>query len=392
MFWNLSYLQLQQYWWIIISVLGSILVFMLFVQWWQVLSVILAEDNKEKTLILNSVWTKYDLTFTTLVTFGWAFFASFPLFYSTSFGWAYWVWFSILFLFILEWVSFKYRTKVNNFLWEKTYNVFLFLNWLLAPLLLWVAVATFFTWSNFSVNKTNFVDLSGPSIFISQWTHWAHWLEALWNTKQMAFLTNISLWIAVSFLSMILALLYITHSIKSKELVSRARKALIPYTLIFLVFFLYFVVRLLTVDGFEYNSSTMLVSMKSYKYLHNFIDMPIILISFLLWVLMVLIGILAWILWKFKRPFWLSWLWTIFVVFSLFIVAWFNNTAFYPSISDLQSSLTIQNASSSPYTLTIMSYVSLLIPFVLWYIIWVWSILNKEPVSKSSLNKTFEVY
>lgn len=392
MFETLSYLQLQQYWWILVSILGSLLVFLLFVQGWQVLSILLAKNEKERTFILNSVWTKYDLTFTTLVTFWWAFFASFPLFYSTSFGWAFWVWFAILFLFILEWVSFKYRTKAQNFLWTKTFNIFLFLNGLLAPLLLWVAVATFFTGSNFIVNKNNFVDLGGSSMYISSWTSPFHWLEALWNVKQLAFITNISLWLSVLFLSIVLALLYITHTIKSKPLVARARKALIPYTFVFLVFFLTFVWKLLTIDWFAYDPTTMHVSMEAYKYLNNFLEMPIVLWLFLLWVIMVLIWIVAWILWKCKRPFWVSALGTILVVFSLFVVAWFNNTSFYPSLYDLQSSLTIQNASSSIYTLTVMGYVSLLIPFVLAYIIRVWRILNRKPVSSADLNKTFEVY
>ncbi|MDD3646079.1 MAG: cytochrome d ubiquinol oxidase subunit II [Candidatus Gracilibacteria bacterium] len=392
MFETLSYLQLQQYWWILVSILGSLLVFLLFVQGGQVLSILLAKNEKERTFILNSVGTKYDLTFTTLVTFGGAFFASFPLFYSTSFGGAFWVWFAILFLFILEGVSFKYRTKAQNFLGTKTFNIFLFLNGLLAPLLLGVAVATFFTGSNFIVNKNNFVDLGGSSMYISSWTSPFHGLEALWNVKQLAFITNISLGLSVLFLSIVLALLYITHTIKSKPLVARARKALIPYTFVFLVFFLTFVGKLLTIDGFAYDPTTMHVSMEAYKYLNNFLEMPIVLGLFLLGVIMVLIGIVAGILGKCKRPFWVSALGTILVVFSLFVVAGFNNTSFYPSLYDLQSSLTIQNASSSIYTLTVMGYVSLLIPFVLAYIIRVWRILNRKPVSSADLNKTFEVY
>lgn len=377
MFNNLSYLTLQQYWWIIISVLASLLVFMMFVQGGQTLVWQLAKNQKERSILINSIGRKWDLTFTTLVTFGGAFFASFPLFYSTSFGGAYWVWMLILFSFIIQAVSYEYRTKANNLLGTNTYDIFLIINGVLATVLIGTAVGTFFTGSEFSVDRINITNISDSAI--SRWETPTHGLEAAFN------ITSLSLGLAIFFLARVLGLLYFINNIDNDGLVKRASKQLKICSIPFLVFFLLFVGLVLTKDGFAVNPVTKEVFMESFKYFHNLIEMPIVLILFLIGVVGVLYGIF---LGAFKisgKGIWFAGLGTVLTVFSIFLLAGFNNTAFYPSTFDLQSSLTIENSSSSKYTLTVMSYVSLLVPFVIAYIWYTWRMLSARKVSEADI-------
>ncbi len=392
MFETLSYLTLQHYWWLLVAVLGSALVFMMFVQWWQAIFMTLWKTEKEKDLVLNAIWKHHKLTFSVLVTFGWAVFASFPVFYATSFWGAYLVWMTILFLFIAQSVSFEYRKKPNNALGQKTYDTFLFLNWFLVPLLLWVAVATFFTGSNFVVETSNMVNSMWNNIHITGWTTPFYGLEALWNTNQLAFITNIALWLTLAFLVQILSLLYVIHHIDDKVLVNRASKFLIPTTWVFLIAFLTFIFKLMTISGFAYDPNTLIVSMENYKYLHNLLDSSIIYSLFMWGTFLVLLWIGLWVFAKSRNAFWFGWAWTFFVVLSVFLLAWFNNTAFYPSLADMQSSLTIVNASSSNYTLIVMSYVSIMLPFVLIYIVWAWNVIANKPMKKADLTKGLEKY
>jgi len=391
MFETLSYFTLQQYWWVLVAILWAALVFMMFVQGGQVIYNILWKTDKEKDLVLNAIGKHYKLTFSIFVTFGWAAFASFPAFYATSFGWAYLVWMAILFFMIVQAVAYEYRSKPDNFLGKKTYDIFLFANGFFVPLLLWVAVATFFTWSNFVVETSNLVDYAWSNIHISSWTTPFYGLEALWNTIQWWFITNISLWLAVTFLTQIVSLLYVIHHINDKVLVNRASKFLIPVSVMFLVAFLTFVFKLMTISGFAVWDN-MQIFMESYKYLHNLLDNWVIYSLFMWGVFLVLTWIGLWIFAKSRNWFWFSWLWTFLVVISLFLLAWFNDTSFYPSLVDIESSLTIRNASSSYYTLIVMSYVSLMLPFVLAYIIWAWTIIAWKQIKKTDLNKGLEHY
>ena len=378
MFEKLSYLALQQYWWIIIAILGAAFVFMMFVQGGQTLIPMLAKTKLEKKLLYNSIGRKWDITFTTLVTFGGAFFASFPLFYSTSFGGAYWVWILILFSFIIQAVSYEYRTKPKNFLGEKTYHVFLFINGLLATILIGAAVGTFFTGSEFSVDRTRLVTEGGSNI-ISQWHHSLRGLEAAFN------IANLLLGLSIFTLSRVLGNLYFINNVDDEVLVRRASKFLKFCAIAFLVFFLSFLALIFTKEGFAVNSDTKQIFMEKYKYLHNLISMPVVLVMFLLGVVSVLVGIFLGAFKSSGKGIWFAGVGTIVTVFSLFMLAGFNNTAFYPSTFDLQSSLTIQNASSSKYTLVAMSYVSILVPIVIAYIWYAWKSLNKKKISEDDL-------
>ena len=374
---DISYFTLQQYWWIIISVLGALLVFMMFVQGGQTLIWQLAKNQKDRSILINSIGRKWDLTFTTLVTFGGAFFASFPLFYSTSFGGAYWVWMLILFSFILQAVSYEYRTKANNLLGTKTYDTFLFINGILATILIGVAVGTFFTGSEFSVDRMNITNVADSAI--SRWETPTHGLEAAFN------ITNLSLGLAVLTLARVLAMLYFINNVDNKKIVRRASNQLKLCSIGFLVFFLLFVGLVLTKDGFAVNPMTKEIFMEKFKYFHNLIEMPIVFVLFLLGVVGVLYGIFLGAFKSSGKGIWFAGLGTILTVFSVFLLAGFNNTAFYPSTYDLQSSLTIENASSSKYTLTVMSYVSVLVPFVIAYIWYTWKKLSARKVSESDI-------
>jgi cytochrome bd ubiquinol oxidase subunit II len=373
MFETLSHTALQHYWWILVSLLGAILVFLLFVQGGQTLIYQLGKSDKSRSLIINTIGSKWEFTFTTLVTFGGAFFASFPLFYSTSFGGAYWVWIIILFAFIVQAVSYEFRSKPENFLGKNVFDGFLFANGLLSTVLLGAAVSTFFTGSHFIIDSDRH----------SQWTMASRGLEAALNIQ------NLSLGLAVFFLSRVLASLYFFRSISDDEIIARVKKQLLYDAVPFVVFFLLFTGMLLLKNGFAVNPSTGEVFMEPYKYFHNLIQMPLVAVLFLAGVVLVLAGIILPVVSYVKygeKGIWFSGLGTVLAVFSLFLLAGFNNTSYYPSVADLQSSLTIANSSSSHYTLTAMSYVSLIIPFVLLYIIYVWRLINKKKTEVSDLD------
>jgi cytochrome bd ubiquinol oxidase subunit II len=373
MFETLSHTALQQYWWILVSLLGAILVFLLFVQGGQTLIYQLGKSDKSRSLIINTIGSKWEFTFTTLVTFGGAFFASFPLFYSTSFGGAYWVWIIILFAFIVQAVSYEYRSKPENFLGKSVFDGFLFANGLLSTVLLGAAVSTFFTGSHFIIDSDRH----------SQWTMASRGLEAALNVQ------NLSLGLAVFFLSRVLASLYFFRSISDDEIIGRVKKQLLYDAIPFVVFFLLFTGMLLLKNGFAVNPATGEVFMEPYKYFHNLVQMPLVAILFLAGVVLVLAGIILPVVSYVKygeKGIWFSGFGTVLAVFALFLLAGFNNTSYYPSVADLQSSLTLANSSSSHYTLTAMSYVSLIIPFVLLYIIYVWRLINKKKTEASDLD------
>jgi len=374
MFEQLSHLTLQQYWWAIISLLAALLVFLLFVQGGQSLIYEIGKTKNERTMILNTLGRKWEFTFTTLVTFGGAFFASFPLFYSTSFGGAYWAWMALLFCFIVQAVSYEFRSKPKNFLGQKTFDVFLFANGLLAPILIGVVVGTFFNGAEFSVSNLN----------ASTWQHPAKGLEAVLN------INNVALGLAVFFLARILALLYFMNSIGDETLFARSKKNLLFNTIPFLVFFLFFVFRLLLKDGYAYNPETMVVFLESFKYFTNLIQMPVVLLIFLAGVLLVLWGIISSLIKNNTKGIWWTGGGTILAVFALLLIAGYNNTCYYPSNYDLQSSLNIANSSSSKFTLATMSYVSLAVPFVAAYIWYAWRAINVKKITESEVTGNTE--
>ncbi len=376
MFGNLTLLALQQYWFVIVSLLGAILVFLFFVQGGQTFIFSIGKSEAERTIIVNTLGRKWEFTFTTLVTFGGAFFASFPLFYATSFGGAYWVWMAILFAFVIQAVSYEFRTKASNFLGQTTYECFLFINGLLGTFLVGVAVATFFSGSQFSLNEMNSVT----------WATGAHGLEAALSPF------NLSLGLTVFFLARVLGLLYFMNTIDNENIITRTKKALLYNAIPFVAFFLIFAVWLMLREGFAVNPGTGEVFMEPYKYLHNLLAMPVVLVIFLAGVLAVLSGIAISLLKETSIGIWFTGPGTVLVVFSLFMLAGLNNTAFYPSAHDLQSSLTIQNASSSHYTLVAMSWVSLFIPFVLAYIVFAWRALNKKKLDEKEMEEEHHVY
>lgn len=375
-----------QYWWFVISLLGAILVFLLFVQGGQTLIPQLGKSEIEKTMMVNSIGRKWEFTFTTLVTFGGAFFAAFPLFYSTSFGGAYWVWMIILFCFIIQAVSFEFRKKENNFLGEKTYNTFLLINGFGGTFLLGVAVGTFFTGSEFVVNKENIANPIMP--IISQWTNPLHGLEALANPR------NLLLGLVVLFLSRTLGSLYFINNINDQTLQERAKKALKVCGTVFVVLFVTFLTITFLADGFAVDKETGLVSMEKYKYFNNLIEMPVVLAMLLIGVLLVLYGLARTMFSKiiFRKGIWFAGIGTVMAVLSLFLIAGYNNTAYYPSTFNPQSSLTIYNSSSSLFTLKTMSIVSLIIPFVLAYIFYTWRKMDKVSITKEEMQEDGHKY
>ncbi len=372
MFENLSHLALQQYWWAIISLLGSLLVFLFFVQGGQTLIYKLGKTEQERTMIVNALGRKWEFTFTTLVTFGGAFFASFPLFYSTSFGGAYWVWMLILLAFVIQAIAYEFRTKPGHIFGHRTYETFLFLNGALGTILTGTAVATFFTGSLFYVDDMNF----------SQWKSPFHGLELAFDFSRYATYINLSLGLAVFFLSRAMGTLYLLNSIDHPLITKRAHRVFLKNFMPFLFFFLFFLINILLRDGFAYDPATGAVLLQPYKYLSNLVELPFILVILLIGLVLVLLA--AFKTWKqfdafHAKAIWMAGPGVILTVFALFLTAGLNQTAFYPSVYDLQSSLTIENASSSHYTLTAMSYVSLLVPFVAAYIWYAWrSISNKK--------------
>jgi cytochrome d ubiquinol oxidase subunit II len=373
-----TYIFLQQYWWFVVSLLGAILVFLLFVQGGNSLIFCLGKTEEQRKMIINSTGRKWEFTFTTLVTFGGAFFASFPLFYSTSFGGAYWLWMIILFTFVLQAVSYEFQSKAGNLLGKKAYRVFLVLNGVVGPVLLGGAVATFFTGSAFYINKGNIADTMMP--VISSWANAGHGLDALLNPW------NVVLGLAVFFLARILGSLYFINNISDADLVKRCRRALWGNTGLFLIFFLSFVIRTLLAEGYAVNPENGEIFMEPYKYLTNFIEMPVVLVVFLIGVLAVLWGIIR-TLWKpaFDKGIWFAGAGTVLTVLALLLVAGYNNTAYYPSIADLQSSLTLANSCSSQFTLRVMAYVSILVPFVLAYIFYAWRSIDRKKIDAKEM-------
>lgn len=382
---NTTYILLQQYWWFIISLLGALLVFLLFVQGGNSLLFSVARTEEQRKMLVNSTGRKWEFTFTTLVTFGGAFFASFPLFYSTSFGGAYWLWMIILFTFILQAVSYEFQSKAGNLLGKKTYQTFLVINGVVGPVLLGGAVATFFTGSNFIINKDNMTDQLMP--VISSWANGSHGLDALLN------IWNVVFGLAVFFLARVLGLLYFTNNIDDDELQTRFRKALLPNAALFLVLFLAFVIRTLLADGFAVNPQTREIIMEPYKYLTNFIEMPELLVLFLAGVVLVLFGIGKTLLKNtFKGGVWFTGIGTVLTVLALFLCAGLNNTAYYPSTASLQSSLTLSNSCSSLFTLKTMAFVSLLVPFVVAYIFYAWRALDKKKIDAKEMDEGGHAY
>ena len=374
----MSYYFLQSYWWFIVSLLGALLVFMLFVQGGQSLIYTLGKTEGQLNMLLRSLSKKWELTFTTLVTFGGAFFASFPLFYSTSFGGAYWVWMLLLFTFIVQAVSYEYISHQNNLLGRGTFRAFLFTNGLLAPILIGAAVSTFFHGAQFAVHKENLTNALMP--VVSQWQNPLHGLEAVLDFGNGA-LWNIFLGLAVFFLARVLACLYFINNIEDAEIRAASRKQLLINTVGFLVFFLPYLVRLLFKDGLAIDPATKLIAVESCKYLHNLLALPWAAVLLLAGVVLVLFGIIKSLLKpEFLKGIWFAGIGSVFVVLTLLLMAGLNHTAYYPSLSDPQSSLTIITSSSSQFTLTVMSIVSIIIPFVLAYICHAWWTMDREKI------------
>lgn len=373
-----TYAFLQQYWWAIVSLLGAFLVFLLFVQGGNSLLFCLGKTEEHRKMMINSTGRKWEFTFTTLVTFGGAFFASFPLFYSTSFGGAYWLWMIILFSFVLQAVSYEFQSQAGNLLGKNTYRVFLVINGVVGPVLLGGAVATFFTGSAFIIDKDNMGDTLMP--VISRWANGWHGLDALANPW------NVVMGLAVFFLARVLGALYFINNIADTELVARCRRSLWGNSVLFLIFFLAFLVRTLVADGFAVQPENGWICMEPYKYLHNFLAMPWVLVMFLLGVAGVLGGIVR-TLWKpgYDKGIWLSGAGTILAVFALLLTAGYNHTAYYPSVADLQSSLTLANSCSSRFTLEVMAYVSILVPFVLAYIFYAWRRIDSHKIDADEM-------
>lgn len=382
----ITYTFLQQYWWFLVSLLGGILVFLLFVQGANSLIFSLGRNEAERQLIVNSTGRKWEFTFTTLVTFGGAFFAAFPLFYSTSFGGAYWVWMLILASFVFQAVSYEFQSKAGNLLGKNTYRRLLVFNGFAGPFLLGVAVATFFTGSDFVVDKGVMGEDLPLVPAISRWGNSWHGLDALGQSW------NIVLGIAVFFLARVLGGLYMMNNIEDEDLRVRLRHQIGVDTVPFLGCFLAFLGFLLTKDGYAVDNQGMIV-MEPYKYLGNILAMPGVLVMFLLGVVLVLLGIVRTLLKPgFVRGIWATGIGTVLAVLALFLLAGYNDTAFYPSNMDLQSSLTLSNSCSSPFTLTVMSWVSLIIPFVLAYIAYAWHAIDRRGLSAKELEENEHKY
>jgi len=367
---NLDHATLQQLWWLIASVVGSLFLFLTFVQGGQTLIFTLATSEEEKALIINTMGRKWELTFTTLVLFGGALFAAFPLFYATSFGGAYWVWMLILFTFILQAVSYEYRKKPDNILGARTYEIFMAINGSVGLLLIGAAVGTFFTGSRFSLNLYNSVTWHTPY----------HGLEAALNPFNLAF------GLFLVFLARTLGAMYLVNHVAHENLVKQARKATWINLLWALPFLLTILIGLMTMDGFAVNPATGEIFMEKGKYLHNLLAMPAVLVMLLTGLGSVIYGVAATGFLGKNSGIWFGGIGTVLVGLAIFSLAGYNNTAFYPSLSDLQSSLTIYNASSSKYTLTAMSYVALAVPFVLAYVAYVWSLMNAKKLTLDELS------
>jgi len=380
----ITYSSLQYYWWFIICILAGCLVFLLFVQGGQTLLNRLASNEDEKKLLVNTLGRKWELSFTTLVVFGGTIFASFPLFYSTSFGGAYWVWMLLLFSYIIQGISYEYRKKQNNFFGSDTYEWFLFLNGAIASFTLGVIVATLFTGSPFSVDLHNLSDPANP--IISRWENKWHGLEALINPWNLAF------GICIFFLARVLGILYFMNTISNEAILQRSKKQLLYNAVPFVATFLIFVIYLLFKEGYYYDEQSKICFLEEHKYLHNLIEMPLNTLVFLSGVALTLLGII----WPLKKDatkaIFLAGPGVFLVGFSLFALAGFNHTPFYPSTVDMQSSLSIFNASSGYYTLNTMVYVSVLIPLVIAYIAYSWKKMNNKPVDDEEMKNETHSY
>ncbi len=380
----MTYVFLQHYWWFLVSLLGALLVFLMFVQGANSLISSLGRTPEGMRMVLNSTGRKWEITFTTLVTFGGAFFASFPLFYSTSFGGAYWVWMLILLTFVLQAVSYEFQNKLGNILGPKTFRFFLVLNGVLGPFLIGTAVATFFNGSNFVIEKASLMDQMQP--IISRWANASNGLDAVLDPW------NLMLGFAVLFLARILGILYVMNNVNNEDIRSRGSVRLVGNTVAFLIFFLAFVIRTLLKDGYALNPQSGEIFMEPFKYFNNLIAMWPLLILLLIGIVCVLYGIGRTILSKtYVKGIWPAGIGTVLTVLVLLLIVGWNNTAYYPSNADLQSSLTIQNSCSSEFTLRTMFYVSLLIPFVLAYIAYCWYSLDKKKITKEEISEG-EVY
>ena len=381
----MSYEFLQHYWCFIVSLLGALLVFLLFVQGANSVARSLGQTEEGRRLVYNSTGRKWEFTFTTLVTFGGAFFASFPLFYSTSFGGAYWLWMIILFTFVLQAVSYEFQNKIGNILGPKTFQFFLTLNGIIGPLLLGGAVATFFEGSNFIVEKNNLIDPEALTPIISRWANASHGLDALLNPWVLV------LGFAVVFLARVLGILYVMNNVNDEDIRSRVPNRLVGAAVPFLVLFVAYLVHVLLKDGFAYNEEGV-IFMEPYKYLSNFIEMWYLTIVLLIGVVLVLYGIGKTIFTKgYIGGIWPAGIGTVLTVLALLLSCAWNNTAYYPSTADLQSSLTLENSCSSEFTLTTMFWVSLLVPFVLAYIVYAWRAIDAKKLDKEEL-KTDHAY
>ena len=380
----MTYDFLQHYWWFIISLLGGLLVFLLFVQGANSMIFQLGKTEEERRMLVNSTGRKWEFTFTTLVTFGGAFFASFPLFYSTSFGSAYWVWLLILFTFIIQAVSYEFQNKAGNLFGVRTFQIGLIINGILGPLLLGGAVATFFTGSNFIVEKGNITDFMQP--VISHWANGSRGLDVLLNPWVVIF------GISVVFLARILGTLYINNNVNDDIIRGRVRKQLLVNTVLFLLFFLPFLIVTLVGEGYAVNEAGVIVK-EPMKYLNNLLAMWPLAIILLVGVVLLLFGILKTVLKpEYVRGIWPAGIGVVLVVLVLFLIAGWNNTAYYPSTAELQSSLTLKNSSSSEFTLKAMFYVSFLVPFVLAYIVYAWRAIDKKAIDRKEIAEDDHAY
>lgn len=378
-----TYEFLQNYWWFLIALLGGLLVFLLFVQGGNALIFLAGKTEDERQLIVNSTGRKWELTFTTLVTFGGAFFASFPLFYSTSFGGAYWVWILILITFVFQAVSYEFQNKAGNLLGKNAFRVFLTINGCLAPLLIGTAVGTFFTGSEFMVNKNAVADIGAP--VISRWANSWHGLEAVANPF------NVEFGLMVMFLAICLGALYMINNIDDNKLATQLRKSLLICFVGFLIMLVLVLINFITMDGFAVDAEGV-VSMEKGKYLHNLLQMPVVLIMFLIGAVLLVTGVVMTLLKKdFRRGIWFAAPGTVLAVMAIFMIAGYNGTSYYPSTADLQASLTLSNSCSSEFTLKTMAIVSLIIPFVVAYIAYFWRQMDKKSLTKEEL-ETGEKY
>lgn len=378
-----TYEFLQNYWWFLIALLGGLLVFLLFVQGGNALIFLAGKTEDERQLIVNSTGRKWELTFTTLVTFGGAFFASFPLFYSTSFGGAYWVWILILITFVFQAVSYEFQNKAGNLLGKNAFRVFLTINGCLAPLLIGTAVGTFFTGSEFMVNKNAVADIGAP--VISRWANSWHGLEAVANPF------NVEFGLMVMFLAISLGALYMINNIDDNKLATQLRKSLLICFVGFLIMLVLVLINFITMEGFAVDAEGV-VFMEKGKYLHNLLQMPVVLIMFLIGAVLLVTGVVMTLLKKdFRRGIWFSAPGTVLAVMAIFMIAGYNGTSYYPSTADLQASLTLSNSCSSEFTLKTMAIVSLIIPFVVAYIAYFWRQMDKKSLTKEEL-ETGEKY